>query len=97
MGATNVVALDKPAELVNNGVASAISMRYPSLDDIKRSRWFHDAKVGALILMLSPAPENCDMNNIAEYVVRLYDFSKWKRDLGEEEFSPATVLGAKSS
>ena len=90
LGATNVVALDRPVTMVNGGVASARSLEYKSLDEIRLTEWFQDANAGALLIVFDSGSDESD-----NYVVRLFDFSHWFMPSDAGEFSALSLHRAR--
>lgn len=83
LGAKNVVVMNTPAIIVNGGVAVVKETKYNSLDEIKLANWF----VGDTTLMIYEGSKD----DSSQYVVRLYDFSKWAFSFVEEPYSPLTM------
>ncbi len=83
LGATNVISIsDGPAIIVNNGCALSLFLVYQSLEEIKLAKWFESARGGGMIIVYDGREDDSE-----SYIVRLFDFSGWKKDWEEDAFS----------
>ena len=76
LGALNVISINDPAIIINSGIAIAKTITYDSLEEIRLSHWFQDSKATGIIMVYDSGELEGD-----KYVVRLFDFSKWKVQL----------------